>query len=54
MSELEKLSEIDEFINIGHEGDLSFLNKDELKQIQDLYGDDESIENLQEFSWKGY
>lgn len=51
MSELEKLSEIDEFINIGHEGDLSFLNKDELKQIQDLYGDDESIENLQEFSW---
>ena len=51
MSELEKLSEIDEFINIGHEGDLSFLNKDELKQIQDLYGNDESIENLQEFSW---
>jgi len=51
MSELEKLSEIDEFINIGHEGDLNFLNKDELKQIQDLYGDDLSVDSLQGFSW---
>jgi len=51
MSELEKLSEIDEFINIGHEGDLSFLNKDELKQIQDLYGDELNMDSLQEFSW---